>query len=270
MDELTGIVVRAGFLPHGYCFQWSPGLLWTMVSSDLAIALAYFSLPLVIARYARLRPQVNLGRLAYASKIMEHANGAAAATSVSDRGPIGDPVNQLAAQSTPKMFMCPSARFVPGVRKEQKDYAINGGPNGCCPERNNGTNATLTGLANALNGIRLAEITDGTSNTFLFLEAVHSKNQSWLAALTGSNHFMFVHHPSQGYVQGNFSNLLNPPNDTQFNTRAPASGHPGGVQVTYADGRVAWLSNNVDFFNVYLPTYTRAGGEPLSGQASPN
>ncbi|MDR7298375.1 PAS domain S-box-containing protein [Pelomonas aquatica] len=64
MDELTGIVARAGFLPHGYCFQWSPGLLWTMVGSDLAIALAYFSIPSVIARYARQRPQVNLGSLA--------------------------------------------------------------------------------------------------------------------------------------------------------------------------------------------------------------
>ncbi|MFG6430884.1 PAS domain S-box protein [Roseateles sp. LYH14W] len=64
MDELTGIVARAGFLPHGYCFQWSPGLLWTMVASDLSIALAYFSIPLVIASYARQRPQVNLGRLA--------------------------------------------------------------------------------------------------------------------------------------------------------------------------------------------------------------
>lgn len=64
MDELTGIVARAGFLPHGYCFQWSPGLLWTMVASDLAIALAYFSIPLAIASYARQRPQVNLGRIA--------------------------------------------------------------------------------------------------------------------------------------------------------------------------------------------------------------
>jgi len=64
MDELTGMVARAGFLPHGYCFQWSPGLLWTMVTSDLAIALAYFSIPLLIASYARRRPQVNLGSLA--------------------------------------------------------------------------------------------------------------------------------------------------------------------------------------------------------------
>ncbi|WP_457442576.1 PAS domain S-box protein [Roseateles sp. P5_E4] len=64
MDELTGIVARAGFLPHGYCFQWSPGLLWTMVGADLSIALAYFSIPLAIASYARQRPQVNLGSIA--------------------------------------------------------------------------------------------------------------------------------------------------------------------------------------------------------------
>lgn len=64
MDQLTGIVARAGFLPHGYCFQWSPGLLWALVGSDLATALAYFSIPVVIASYARQRPQVNLGRIA--------------------------------------------------------------------------------------------------------------------------------------------------------------------------------------------------------------
>lgn len=64
MDELTGIVARAGFLPHGYCFQWSPGLLWTMVTADLATALAYFSIPFVIAGYMRRRPEVNLGSLA--------------------------------------------------------------------------------------------------------------------------------------------------------------------------------------------------------------
>ena len=29
-----------------------------------------------------------------------------------------------------------------------------------------------------------------------------------------------------GYVQGQNGSLLSPPNDTQFNTRAPASGHP--------------------------------------------
>jgi prepilin-type N-terminal cleavage/methylation domain-containing protein len=233
----------------------------------------HFSWSIIILPYVEqkgLYDQVRFDRLAYASKIMEHNGGNQAVTSIIDRGPIGDVLNQPIAQNTPKTFMCPSARFVPGVRREHKDYAINAGPTGCCPERNNGTNATLSGVAHALRGVRLAEVTDGTSNTFLFLEAVHSKNHSWLPALTGSNHFMWVHHASQGYVQGTQNNLLAPPNDTQWNTRAPASGHPSGVQVTFVDGRVNFVSNNVDFFNVYIPTFTRAGGEPLGGQAGNN
>jgi prepilin-type N-terminal cleavage/methylation domain-containing protein len=233
----------------------------------------HFSWSIIILPFVEqqaMYDQVNFSRLAYAFRIMEHANGAQAATSVSDRGPVGDVFHQTLANSAPKTFMCPSARFVADVRKQQKDYGMNGGSTGCCPERNNGTNATLNGVANVLNGVRLAEITDGTSNTFLFLEGVHSKNQSWLPINTGSNHFMWVHHASQGYIQGTFSNLLNPPNDTQWNSRAPGSGHPGGVQVTMSDGRVTWVSNNVDFFNVYLATFTRAGGEPSSGQAATN
>ncbi|WP_457421780.1 PAS domain S-box protein [Roseateles sp. P5_E7] len=63
MDALTSLVARSGFLPHGYCFQWSPGLLWTMVGADVAIALAYFSIPALILAYARQRPQLNFGGL---------------------------------------------------------------------------------------------------------------------------------------------------------------------------------------------------------------
>jgi prepilin-type N-terminal cleavage/methylation domain-containing protein len=212
-----------------------------------------------------LYDSIRFDRLAYARTIPEHANGAQAATSISDRGPAGDILNEPASRTMPKIFMCPSARVVVAVRKEHKDYAINGGSTGCCPERNNGTNATLNGIANAINGVRLAEITDGTTNTFLFLEASHFKNHSWLPALQGSNHFLWVHHASQGYVQGQNGTLLSPPNDTQWNTRAPASSHPGGVQATMGDGRVIFITNHVDFFNIYLPTYTRGLGEAQSG-----
>ena len=234
----------------------------------------HFSWSIVILPFVEqqaLYDQVNFNVPAYASRIMEQQNGSQAASSLVNRGPAGNVANQLASQSTPKTFMCPSARFVPGVRKEQKDYAMNGGAGGCCPERNNGTNTTLNGVASAINGVRLAEITDGTSNTFLFLEAVHSKNQSWLAPLAGANHFMWVHHPSQGYAQvQSAGGIISPPNDTQWNTRSAASSHPGGIQVTYTDGRVNFVSNNVDFLGVYQPTYTRNGGEALSGQASAN
>jgi PAS domain S-box-containing protein len=64
MEELTNLLARNGLLPHGYCFQWSPGLLWTLVGADGAIALSYFSIPLVILAYSRRRPGVNLGHVA--------------------------------------------------------------------------------------------------------------------------------------------------------------------------------------------------------------
>lgn len=39
LDSLLG-----SGLPHGYCLAWNPGLLWTMVLTDLMIGLAYVSI----------------------------------------------------------------------------------------------------------------------------------------------------------------------------------------------------------------------------------
>ena len=44
-----------GFLPHGYCFTWIPGLLWLNVISDTLIALAYLSIPLSLAYFVKRR-----------------------------------------------------------------------------------------------------------------------------------------------------------------------------------------------------------------------
>lgn len=35
-------------MPHGHCYLWQPGILWTNVISDLVIASAYFSIPFVL------------------------------------------------------------------------------------------------------------------------------------------------------------------------------------------------------------------------------
>jgi PAS domain-containing protein len=48
----------AGFMPHGYCFTWIPGLLWLNVISDALIALAYLSIPLTLAYFVRHRPDL--------------------------------------------------------------------------------------------------------------------------------------------------------------------------------------------------------------------
>jgi len=57
-------LVDVGYLPHGFCLTWRPGLLWTMVSADVVIALAYFSIPLAILSFMRRRPEASLVWLA--------------------------------------------------------------------------------------------------------------------------------------------------------------------------------------------------------------
>jgi PAS domain S-box-containing protein len=34
-----------GFMPHGFCYQWKPALIWLHVVSDALIAISYFSIP---------------------------------------------------------------------------------------------------------------------------------------------------------------------------------------------------------------------------------
>ncbi|HSI60548.1 MAG TPA: PAS domain S-box protein [Ideonella sp.] len=55
MDALSSLLGRSGYLPHGYCFSWTPGLLWSMVGADLLIAASYFSIPLAIVTLLRRR-----------------------------------------------------------------------------------------------------------------------------------------------------------------------------------------------------------------------
>ncbi|MCB1022015.1 MAG: PAS domain-containing sensor histidine kinase [Acidobacteria bacterium] len=53
MTSLFETLASSNFMPHGYCLQWEPGLLWLHLGSDLAIAAAYFSIPLVLLNVAR-------------------------------------------------------------------------------------------------------------------------------------------------------------------------------------------------------------------------
>ena len=48
----------SGFMPHGYCFLWTPELLWTYVVSDGTIVAAYFSIPFCLWYFANKRPDM--------------------------------------------------------------------------------------------------------------------------------------------------------------------------------------------------------------------
>jgi prepilin-type N-terminal cleavage/methylation domain-containing protein len=176
--------------------------------------------------------------------------------------PYGDPLNELAATSMPKVFVCPAARRVRPAN-EQKDYGINGGLNmHCCPERN--TTASIEGMAWLGSKVRMGDIADGTSNTFLFFDLAHFGEHGRIDFGYGSNPFFFVNEAGQGYVvaYGSESGMTVPllPNDETPNTRGPESDHFGGVFAAMADGHVTWVANSVNPA-VYVAAFTRAGGE---------
>jgi PAS domain S-box-containing protein len=43
------------FMPHGYCYQWDPVILWLHVISDMLITGSYYCIPLILIYFARKR-----------------------------------------------------------------------------------------------------------------------------------------------------------------------------------------------------------------------
>ena len=58
MTFLDGWLHASGLMPHGFCYQWKPGLVWLHGVSDTLIALAYFAIPVALLRLIRKRRDV--------------------------------------------------------------------------------------------------------------------------------------------------------------------------------------------------------------------
>jgi prepilin-type N-terminal cleavage/methylation domain-containing protein len=189
-------------------------------------------------------------------------------TGTHNRGPANtaaSPGTRIAANSTPKVFVCPSARRSKPATA-YKDYAITYGHDifaECCPERRlNNPNAPWRGMGWLNSEVRFADVLDGTSGTLLLLEKAHSLNHSWCGNATdriaGCNQFFWVHHISQGFVHP-----WRPINSTIDDTRAPGSFHISGVLVAFVDGHVGFMSNHIAT-DTYRALHSRDGGEVVS------
>ncbi len=231
---------------------------WNDPNLGTGLPWGHFSWAVTILPYVEaenLYKQFDFTKLAYVSTIFE--NG-------SERCPGGcgdTTTNKIPSTSAPKVFMCPSAKRV-GPPNEVKDYALqSGGSNICCPERNT---AGHNGMGWVWSQLKISDVTDGTTNTFLFLEKNHWATMSWLTNPEKANTpFAWVHHPSQGYVASreNASNTPQPPNYTGPNNRAACGSHsPAGVMASWVSGRVGFITNNISF-TTYEAMHTRAGDE---------
>jgi hypothetical protein len=154
-----------------------------------------------------------------------------------------------------------------------KDYALvydsgrslrDLGLENCCPERtqSGGNWGPYLGMGWVNSSVRITDVKDGTSSTFLVLEKVNNSNQSWCSEGMGCNEFFWVHHQSQGMVT-----CAEPPNWTVGNSRAAEGPHPpGGIMASYADGHISWVSNNISM-TTYMALGTRAFGDIVGPDA---
>ena len=58
MLDLDNLFFTRQFIPHGHCYLWKPGLVWLHITSDALIALAYYSIPLMLVYFVRKRQDV--------------------------------------------------------------------------------------------------------------------------------------------------------------------------------------------------------------------
>ena len=61
MEPIRHFTFSSGFLPHGYCYLWTPGLVELHVISDALIALSYFTIPVTLVYFIRKRRDIPFG-----------------------------------------------------------------------------------------------------------------------------------------------------------------------------------------------------------------
>jgi prepilin-type N-terminal cleavage/methylation domain-containing protein/prepilin-type processing-associated H-X9-DG protein len=141
------------------------------------------------------------------------------------------------------------------------------------PGPKNGTIYLGENMATATNGgcatqgvlyrdskVKLIQITDGTSNTFMVgecsFDATASLFRSWIRGCDTS-----------GPTCGSFHNVAFPLNSTTASTKfmdiSFGSNHSGGAHFAMADGTVRFFSNGLDFNN-YQKLATRDGNESVN------
>jgi putative nucleotidyltransferase with HDIG domain len=63
MQIVSNLVNTGTLLPHGFCINWTPGLLWLYVISDALIVLAYYSIPFTLIYFVSHRKDLAFSKI---------------------------------------------------------------------------------------------------------------------------------------------------------------------------------------------------------------
>lgn len=117
-----------------------------------------------------------------------------------------------------------------------------------------------------LPSVQMADIRDGTSNTFMVMEFCWTgleqgvgSFRSWVRGCTNGDDTTDVKN-----IKNAMSTVAyNGTSAQNFNNASIGSDHPDGCNITFADGSVRFIRESIDLNGVMLPLASRSGGEPV-------
>ncbi len=210
-----------------------------------------------------------------------------------------DPPNAVLREQSFELLFCPSATkqfqngsnvlyttHYRGIAGAKGPYPINtpryvmgvncdtptGITNGCYPVRGNSGaqhgGGGFNGMLPWQGSVAMRDVTDGTSNTLFVGEQAWDPVRKGIGTDNGNRAWTQGGTSGGGLALYAIKNVRNPPNATGYTNAAPhwfndisfGSEHPGGAQFALGDGKVTFISENVDV-TLYRSLASREGGE---------
>ncbi len=194
--------------------------------------------------------------------------------------PIEHPANATARLTILPLYLCPSDPSVPlsfTVTDANGQPLADVAPTSYAASWGIGQLANIPGPGEGIfyrnSHVRIADITDGTSNTTMIGDRAWSQTMTpWAGAVNGG---VVLPGPANVWLGSPdavapapifclvHNNKINPRDDTDGGLDDFSSGHPGGVNMVFADGAVHFLNNAMDHAT-FMALGTRAGGEVVN------
>ncbi len=240
----------------------------------------------------------------WASMILPQLEQGALYSAINTWLPVQAPANTTATRTLVRAFLCPSDQPPPSGTFPVGDGLGNTVATVTASSYAASTGDDASDVALGLNNdglgrgpffrnsaIRIADITDGTSQTVMIVERAWGITEgTWTGAIAGGVVLRGPFNPCPGSASATYlapclvlahCHMLNTNADSDSGLDDPSSFHPGGANILFGDGSVRFLRSitndmgvNPDGSTRYTPSSlvfqalgTRAGGETVSSDA---